>query len=340
MRLSHIGLGAALLLSVSSCGDSGPARLSVEVTPNPILADGASAAKVLLKASKKITAQDVKVSVEGQGRILAGRSLDERTVQFAYLPGVNAGMATLKFSGAHTVPTSLSVNLNPSWRDSFGDGTPDFMRLTGRDDDAFRRWFTSLAEWQAVIPRGRRAKEIVDCAALLRFAYRESLRRHDSAWFKTMDSGDLSVQQEIDKYDYPHTPLKANLFRVAEGPLRPGDIENERFAEFADAQTLVKFNTHLVGRDLRAAKPGDLLFFNQPEQNSPFHSMIYVGRSHFDSSGEWLVYHTGSDHGHRGEMRRVTIDELRRHPDSRWHPEASNPNFLGVFRWNILREAN
>jgi hypothetical protein len=26
------------------------------------------------------------------------------------------------------------------------------------------------------------------------------------------------------------------------------------------------------------------------------------------------------------------------HPDPRWRPTPSNPNFLGVYRWNILRE--
>jgi hypothetical protein len=29
--------------------------------------------------------------------------------------------------------------------------------------------------------------------------------------------------------------------------------------------------------------------------------------------------------------------ELLDHPDARWRPINSNPNFLGVYRWNILR---
>jgi len=29
-----------------------------------------------------------------------------------------------------------------------------------------------------------------------------------------------------------------------------------------------------------------------------------------------------------------------RHPSPRWRPQAGNPNFLGVYRWNILREAD
>jgi uncharacterized protein YfaT (DUF1175 family) len=34
----------------------------------------------------------------------------------------------------------------------------------------------------------------------------------------------------------------------------------------------------------------------------------------------------------------VLLADLLHHPDPRWRPEPSNPNFLGVYRWNILRE--
>jgi hypothetical protein len=50
-----------------------------------------------------------------------------------------------------------------------------------------------------------------------------------------------------------------------------------------------------------------------------------------------VVYHTGPDRGSLGEIRRVTMAELLDHPDARWRPINSNPNFLGVYRWNILR---
>jgi len=32
------------------------------------------------------------------------------------------------------------------------------------------------------------------------------------------------------------------------------------------------------------------------------------------------------------------VDELLRHPSPRWRPLEGNHNFLGVYRWNILRE--
>jgi uncharacterized protein len=31
---------------------------------------------------------------------------------------------------------------------------------------------------------------------------------------------------------------------------------------------------------------------------------------------------------------------LLHHPDPRWRPLKENANFLGVYRWNILREGD
>ena len=86
--------------------------------------------------------------------------------------------------------------------------------------------------------------------------------------------------------------------------------------------------------------PGDLLFFRQFEQRSPFHSMIFVGHSEWGPGEDWVVYHTGSDGAWAGEIRRVPLRSLLEHPDARWRPVAGNANFLGVYRWNILREAH
>jgi uncharacterized protein YfaT (DUF1175 family) len=32
------------------------------------------------------------------------------------------------------------------------------------------------------------------------------------------------------------------------------------------------------------------------------------------------------------------LEDLLRFPEPEWRPLAENPNFLGVFRWNILRQ--
>jgi hypothetical protein len=53
-----------------------------------------------------------------------------------------------------------------------------------------------------------------------------------------------------------------------------------------------------------------------------------------------VVYHTGPVHQAKGEMRRLLPNDLLHHPDARWRPLPENANFLGVYRWNILREGD
>ncbi len=232
-------------------------------------------------------------------------------------------------------------------RDSFADGTPDFLRLNfAPDQEAFRSWFTLIAEYQALCPPKELPAEISDCAALLRYSYRNALREHDAGWVRENRLEPPTALPSVEKYRYPFTPLRANLFRVRPGSFRPSDLGDGTFSEFADAHTLKDLNTHFLSRDVRVAQPGDILFFRQLEQNSPFHSMIFVGRSQWLSSSatenadDIVVYHTGPIDGHPGEMRRLRVSELLQHPSPRWRPVLGNRNFLGVYRWNIVREAN
>ena len=222
--------------------------------------------------------------------------------------------------------------------DRFGDGAPDFSRLEDlQDRRAFRRWFTFLAESQYY--RDKLPAEIKDCAALIRYAYRESLRRHDGEWASELGLTAVPAEASVAKYSYPRTPLGANLFRVRPGPFREPDLATGAFAQFADASTLRRFNTHFVTREIRLAQPGDLLFYNQLEQDMPFHVMIYLGRSAAEPGGRnWIVYHTGPIGKWPGEIRRPDVEELLRHPSPRWRPLPGNGNFLGVYRWNILRQ--
>ena len=60
------------------------------------------------------------------------------------------------------------------------------------------------------------------------------------------------------------------LFRTAAGT-------DPRYAEFADARTLVTLNSRLVGRDVADARPGDLLYFRRPGAAQPDHVMVVVG---------------------------------------------------------------
>ena len=245
---------------------------------------------------------------------------------------------------AHTASAPIraaAVKEAPDLGDRFGDGTPDFLRLeSDQDRRAFRRWFTFLAESQFYRQPSRTPREIDDCAALIRFAYREALREHNGAWASQLDLDAVPSEASVQKFTYPRTPLGANLFRVRSGAFRESNLSDGSFAQFADAHTLQRFNTYFFTRDIRLAQPGDLLFYRQIEQNMPFHVMIFLGRSSFEpTSGKWIVYHTGPVGDDPGEIRRPSLEELLRHPSPRWRPNVGNGNFLGVFRWNMLRES-
>ena len=246
---------------------------------------------------------------------------------------VLAGDRTLKLTYGK-VTANLRLHFLSDFGDTVGDGTPDFLRLhTAQDRAAFRGWFTAMADAAADLPKEKLPREIDDCAALLRWSYRNALHAHDETWLSGVPASLELTQSSVRQYVYPDTPLGAALFRVREGAFTARDVSDGAFSQFADARTLWRLNTFFLSRDLRIAHPGDLLFYRQLEQNSPYHSMIVTG-----ASGKWVVYHTGPIGERPGEMRRVALEDLLHHPDPRWRPQAENSNFLGVYRWNILRE--
>ncbi|MEO8596854.1 MAG: DUF1175 domain-containing protein [Candidatus Solibacter sp.] len=308
-------------------------RLRVE--PTQLAADGYDTAlvtidrrsdappRVSVEPAHAATVEEVEATDLGyRARIRAGVMPAEVTVRVEF-PG----------DPALRVPLTVTLAVN----DSAGDGTPDFLRLDdAADRRAFRLWFAFLAEAQYFQALEQRPAEINDCAALIRYAYREALRAHDGAWATAAQLPILPGIPAVVKYQYPYTALGGNLFRVTPGPFRPADLGS--FAQFADAKTLQLRNTYFVSRETNRAEPGDLLFFRQDQEHMPFHSMIYLGASQIEKSdARYLVYHTGPGEEGAGEIRRPTLDELRRFPDADWRPLVENPRFLGVYRWNILR---
>lgn len=192
------------------------------------------------------------------------------------------------------------------------------------DRSAFRSWFTYLADAQFE----RRTPDVMDCAALVRHAYREALRPHSAEWYRRS-----ALPLAVAFPDVTHSPAaSANgwpIFRVSRDP--------DTFAEFADAATIVRFNARLIARDPRAAQPGDLLYFRQEGAGSPDHLMVFLGSSAFDPARhDWVVYHTGPEAGSKGEVRKVSLEDLRQHPSARWRPLPANRAFAGVFRLAIL----
>ena len=214
------------------------------------------------------------------------------------------------------IPTLLALTSSP--------GVAQIRLADESDRAAFRAWFVLLADAQFETP----AREVTDCAALVRFAFREALRPHTTEWAARLKLPFTPTFPDVRSAPAP-TSAGWPLFRVAQG-------RSTRYAEFADARTLVSLNARPIARDATALEPGDLLYFRQPTQLQPDHLMVFVGKSFFDREAQdWVVYHTGPIDGGPGEMRKVRLHDLLRHPALRWRPLRSNPSFVGAFRLAI-----
>lgn len=338
MRTSHLVASMVVLCISTACRERRPTVLDISLPNTQVIADGHSSLRLQLRAkgddseARELTVKLLTENGHGQA------SVEGSPATLVYRAGVLPGTVTMQVSGKYVSPATVTIAAVPDYSDSFGDGTPDFLRLDSvTDRQAFRHWFTAIAERQ-VFAGPQLPAEINDCAALLRYSFREALRRHDAAWTKTANLGALPAAADVAKYQYPYTPVGSRLFRIQEGSFTARDLTDGTFAEFADVKTLVLSNAQFISKDVHRALPGDLIFYRQFEQQSPFHSMIFVGHSNFGPGEDWVVYHTGPDGSWPGEMRRVQLSSLIAHPDPRWRPLPGNRNFLGVYRWNILRE--
>src|SRR3989442_1023458 len=215
-----------------------------------------------------------------------------------------------KFAGAPQLPALNAESKNPDTSnrvtshnasysvslDSDNDGIPDAAELQSfMDRENFRRWFTLIAEGQFYRLSKEWNAEQRDCAGLVRFAWREALRRHDRAWFQKMGPGYKAIGPDVARYNLEQSPLGEKLFRADFGSYRQSDLSDGKFSEFADARTLKTFNCVFVSRDRRQAHKGDLLFFYQPwVQKFPFHVMVFLGEPGIAPNGanDWVVYHT------------------------------------------------
>ena len=225
--------------------------------------------------------------------------------------------------------------------DSDRDGIPDAAELASFNDrENFRLWFAAIAEMQFYRMSDEWSAEQRDCAGLVRFSWREALRRHDRRWFQKMGAGYEPFAPDIRSYTLESGPLGAKLFRTTPASSNESDAAGVAFSEFADARSLKDFNCAFIGRDRRRARSGDLLFFFQPwAQKLPYHVMIFLGEARMgsDQTGrDWVVYHTGASALDAGEMKKVRLGVLDRHPDKRWRPVESNSSFLGFYRLKIL----
>ena len=191
------------------------------------------------------------------------------------------------------------------------DEAPDVV-LDAAQSRVFRGWMTRIVSEQlrqGPTPRWFHR----DCAGLVRFAVAEALRPHDAAWLR---ANGLSAQALP-----PELGLEAEARRRLAGWTQPDGSRGV----FATAAVLVARNSRPLGRDLNVAEPGDLLFFDQGDDQ---HLMVWMGG--------WLAYHTGYETASDNGLRAVPLHQLLTWKDTRWRPRSSNPNFVGVFRLAFL----
>jgi uncharacterized protein YfaT (DUF1175 family) len=190
-------------------------------------------------------------------------------------------------------------------------------QLSNIDKKSFRAWIVTIVEDQIANGANPRWHQ-KDCAGLLRFAVNESLAVHDNKWRKSNGFINKPLPAEI---EIPlETKSQFKLWKTSEN-----DVSN-----FARALPLVQRNTEFIGKTLEYAEPGDILFFDQGDEQ---HLMIWTGRR--------IVYHNGhiprkGEKSFDNGLRAVTFQQLMKWPDSQWRPSLDNPNFIGLFRLSFL----
>jgi len=234
--------------------------------------------------------------------------------------------------------TTNRVTLSVSDLDA--DGFPDACELDDEGDRRnFRRWFVSIVESQLYKEDPAWRKDDRDCAGLIRFAYREALKRHDTDWLRRKPFLVDAAIADVRKYNYPEVPLlQTKIFRTREGNFCEADLNDTTFAVTALAAKLRSYNTVFLGKSLESVQPGDLLFYlNTGDVKMPQHSMIFVGDPRTPpSSDDCVIYHTGPRDDDSGVLKKVRLADLLKHPDARWHPAPENRYFFGYYRWKIL----
>ena len=263
-----------------------------------------------------------------ESRSLLGLARPGWKVALTGAPAWSDGRGSFFLRGADH-PLDLTATAWPGFKHSLrvtatSGLSPDGLREEG-DREAFRTWFVALLEQQLDAPSPAWEPAQRDCAGLLRFAFREALAPHAMAW--------------RDRIGYSAGPPAQDPSPSFGRAWRAGFPTPEGPQPFARGLYLRRLACVPLGRDLHAARPGDLIFFARGGAHAqPEHAIAFVRP---DADGTpMLLYHTGPEGSGAtrapGEVRRVRLDDLLHHPDPDFRPLPENPAFLGLYRWQLL----
>lgn len=184
--------------------------------------------------------------------------------------------------------------------------------LTPSQSRVFRAWMVRIVSAQlAAGPTPRWQQR--DCAGLVRFSVAEALREHDEKWKRANGLFGQPVPPEVALSEAQQS--LRHRWRRADGSV----------SAYAGALELIQENTRFIGKDCNLAAPGDLMFYDQGDAQ---HLMVWMG--------SFIAYHTGSETREDNGLRAVSLRELLRWRDTRWHPSQENPNFAGIYRLSFL----
>ena len=206
-----------------------------------------------------------------------------------------------------------AVSVDDSAHSPAADANANAAPLDAEQSRRFRAWFVLLVAEQ--LRQGPNARWYHrDCAGLVRFAVGETWRSHDAKWRAQNGLRNRRLPPELEL-----TPAQQ-----AAWPQRWRRIDGSVGA-FVTAFSLVQENSVRVSSDINLAEPGDLLFFDQGDDQ---HLMIWMGN--------YIAYHNGRRTRDDTGLRAVGVQQLLTWSDVRWQPRSDNPNFIGVFRLRFL----
>lgn len=186
------------------------------------------------------------------------------------------------------------------------------IQLDKQQSQWFRMWMTRIVSEQfrqGPTPRWTHR----DCAGLVRFAVHESFAVHDRRWLKANGFSGKNLPPELS--------LNAEQRKLGQ----QWQTETGEKSGYVSALALIQHNTRFVSKDINQALPGDILFFDQGDQQ---HIMIWMG--------DYIAYHTGSVTPTDNGLRAVSVQGLMQWKDTRWRIRSDNPNFIGVYRLAFL----